>query len=105
MARRHRIARRDFLKLAGVAAGASLAGFPFRPAGAALHLGERFVQEVDHAELYMTHYAFFQEPDPAVVPGVYIDAATGQPTNELFITPPLVSHAFHAAGRNPTQLV
>jgi len=105
MARRHRLARRDFLKLASLTAGLSLTGLAPRPARAALHLGGRFVQEIDHAELYMTHYAFFQEPDPSIVAGIYIDAATGQPTNELFLTPPLVRHTFRSAGRNPTQLV
>ena len=105
MTRPHRLARRDFLKLAGLTAGLSLTGPPPRPARAAQHLGDRFVQEVDHAELYMTHYAFFQEPDPGIVPGIYIDAATGQPTDELFLTPPLARHAFRSAGRNPTQLV
>jgi len=99
-----RIARREFLKLAGLSAGLSLTGFGARPARAALHLGDRFVQRVDFAELYMTHYALFEEPDPAVVPGLYIDAATGQPTNELFLTAPLVSHTFRPAGKNPTVL-
>lgn len=102
---RHRLARREFLKLAGVAAGLSLTGLSPRPAHAALHVGDRFVQQIDHAELYMTHYAFFEEPDPGIVPGVYIDAATGQPTNELFLTPPLVRHGFRSAGHNPTQLI
>jgi hypothetical protein len=105
MTPRHRLDRRDFLKLAGLTAGMSLDGFRPRPAGAALHLGDRFVQQVDHAELYMTHYALFEEPDPGIVQGIYIDAATGQPTNELFLTPPLVRHAFRRAGRNPTELV
>jgi hypothetical protein len=99
-----RIARRAFLKLAGVSAGLSLTGLAPRPARAALHLGDRFVQRVDFAELYMTHYAFFEEPDPAIVPGIYIDAATGQPTNELFLSAPLVRHTFRPAGKNPTVL-
>src|SRR5215510_12188049 len=103
-ARMARIARREFLKLAGLSAGLSLTGVAARPARAALHLGDRFVQEVDHAALYMTHYALFEEPDPVVVPGVYIDAATGQPTSELFLSAPLVSHQFQPAARNRTVL-
>ena len=99
-----RIARRDFLKVAGLSAGLSLTGFAARPARAALHLGDRFVQRVDSAELYMTHYALFEEPDPGIAPAIYIDAATGQPTSELVLSAPLVSHRFQAAGRNPTVL-
>jgi len=69
----------------------------------ALHLGDRFVQEIDHAELYMTHYAFFQEPDPGIVPGIYIDAATGQPTDELLLTPPFVRHALRILDHLPDE--
>jgi hypothetical protein len=50
---------------------------------------DSLVQVVDRAKLYMTHYAFFEEPDPNVPAATYFDAATGQPTSELELAAPL----------------
>jgi hypothetical protein len=52
------------------------------------------VQTVNEARLYMSHYAEFEEPDEGIPPGLYIDAATGAPTNELFIAAPLYKRTF-----------
>jgi hypothetical protein len=60
-----------------------------------------FSLQVNHVRLYMTHYALFEEPDPGVPPGIYIDAATGQPTDELSLTPPCEGFQFAADGRAP----
>jgi hypothetical protein len=42
----------------------------------------------------MTHYAFFEEPDPNVPAALYFDAATGQPTTELELAPPIYRRRF-----------
>jgi hypothetical protein len=90
------IGRRNFLKYSGLAiAGAAL------PAGA--RAGEddenSLVQIVDAAQLYMTHYALFEEPDPNIPAALYFDAATGAPTNELSLSPPLMQRSFRHARR------
>jgi hypothetical protein len=96
--------RRDFLKYAAGAAG--LAGIWSSGSRASeLRVGTNFVQQVNHVRLYMTHYALFEEPDPNVPAGIYIDAATGQPTNELILTPPCETFVFGSAGKNPTEYV
>lgn len=98
--------RRAFLKYASVAGAAGLTGIWPRRAGAAeLRVGANFVQQVNHVRLYMTHYALFEEPDPNVPPGIYIDAATGQVTNELLLTPPCETFMFSSTGPNPTRYV
>jgi hypothetical protein len=61
-----------------------------------------FTLEVDHVRLYMTHYALFEEPDPGVPPGIYVDAATGQLTNELDLTAPCESSQFDYTGQPNT---
>ena len=68
-------------------------------------VGRSFVQQATHLRLYMRHYALFEEPDPGVPPAIYIDAATGMPTNELTLSPPLESFSFAPTGPNPTDYV
>jgi hypothetical protein len=93
--------RRDFLKYATMAGAAGLTGiWPSR--ARADEPSASFVQQVNHARLHMRHYALFEEPDDNVPPGIYIDAATGQPTNELILIPPCESFLFHRTG-NPTE--
>jgi hypothetical protein len=70
---------------------------------AAERMGRSFTQQATHLRLYMRHYALFEEPDPAVPPAVYIDAATGMPTNELTLSLPCESFSFAPAGPNPTH--
>jgi hypothetical protein len=100
------IERRSFLKYAGVAAGASLVGISPNAAFAAEHLGETFLEVVTGARLYMTHYALFQEPDPAVPQALYFDATNGipVPTAELILLPPLTTSTFTRSSPNPTKL-
>jgi len=95
--------RRNFLKYAGVAGGAALG--PRWSSAAEGLVGQSFVQRVDHVRLYMTHYALFEEPDPGVPAGIYIDAATGMPTGELFLTPPCETFSFAPTDPNPTRYV
>jgi len=68
-------------------------------------VGRSFEQQATHLRLYMRHYALFQEPDPAVPPAIYIDAATGMPTNELILSLPCESFSFAPTGPNPTKYV
>src|SRR5436305_1529044 len=70
-----------------------------------IELGANFVQRVDVAELYMTHYAWFDEPDPGVPMAQYFDLATGAPTNELRLVPPVNQRRFHRGSPNPTDLI
>src|SRR5437773_9013035 len=76
------IGRRNFLKYSGLALGASLTGLRPQPVFAAKQFGHSIVQQINHVKLYMTHYAFFEEPDPGVPNAVYFDAATGRPRSE-----------------------
>jgi hypothetical protein len=86
--------RRGFVKILGLCGGLGLVALaPTHGRAEEIH-GRQFVQQVNHAELYMTHYAFFEEPDPGVPPGVYIDAATMSVTNELTLDAPLESFGF-----------
>jgi hypothetical protein len=71
---------------------------------AELRLGTQFTQRVSHARLYMTHYAEFEEPDPGVPPAIYFDGATGAPTNELSLAPPLTIRTFTRSSPNPTDV-
>src|SRR5689334_11814136 len=86
------IDRRKFLKYAGLAGAAGL--YPGSSRGAEVFHGSGFVQQVNHVRLYMTHYALFEEPDPNIPAGIYIDAATGTPTNELTLALPCESFGF-----------
>jgi hypothetical protein len=60
----------------------------------AIHLGDTFTQRIDSARIYFTHYALFEEPDAGIPAALYIDAATGAPTNELTLTPPVNQRVF-----------
>ncbi|HKE25276.1 MAG TPA: hypothetical protein VKB88_23115 [Bryobacteraceae bacterium] len=96
------ISRRNFL-FAGVSAGLALS-LTAKPGYAAeAFVGRSFTQQATHLRLYMRHYALFEEPDPGVPPAIYIDAATGMPTEELILIPPCESIAFTPAGPNPTE--
>jgi hypothetical protein len=99
--------RRNFLKYAGIAAGASLVGVRPGAARAAEHLGDQFLEVVTGARLYMTHYAMFQEPDPGIpLNAVYFDVTNGfpVPTAELILVPPLTTSTFTRSSPNPTHL-
>src|SRR5262249_29272594 len=98
------ITRRDFL-YTGAAAGAGLALYPAWNRKALGFVGRSFAQQATHVRLYMRHYALFEEPDPGIPPGIYIDAATGLPTDELTLVPPCESYVFAPAGPNPTEYV
>jgi len=101
------------VKLLFVLGCLALASMATQPAGAQVapgnaanvFVGRSFVQEATHLRLYMRHYALFEEPDPGVPPAIYIDAATGMPTNELTLSPPLESFSFAPTGSNPTDYV
>jgi hypothetical protein len=95
--------RRDFLKYATIAGAAGLTGIWPSRARADEPFEGGFVQQVNHVRLYMRHYALFEEPDPGVPPGIYIDAATGQPTNELILLPPCETFLFRRD--DPTEFV
>jgi hypothetical protein len=62
------------------------------------HDWNKFAQKVERTQIYFTHYALFEEPDPHVPAGLYIDAATGQPTQELTLTPPIYERVFTKTG-------
>ena len=96
--------RRNFLKYSGLALGASLTGLRPQPVFAAKQFGHSIVQQINHVKLYMTHYAFFEEPDPGVPNAVYFDAATGRPTSELFLSTPVRLRDFSRGARNRTVL-
>jgi hypothetical protein len=72
-------------------------------AAADLSVGRSFVQQATHVRLYIRHYALFEEPDPAVPQAIYIDAATGMPTNELILSLPCESFSFAPMEPNPTR--
>jgi hypothetical protein len=95
--------RRDFLKYATIAGAAGLTRIWPSQARADEPFGASFVQQVNQVRLYMRHYALFEEPDPDVPPGIYIDAATSKPTDELILTPPCESFVFHRSSNNPTE--
>jgi len=95
------ISRRNFL-VAGASAGAALLTSA-RGNAAQVLVGRNFTQQATSLRLYMRYYALFQEPDPGIPPAIYIDAATGMPTQELLLTPPCETVPFTQAGPNPTQ--
>jgi hypothetical protein len=55
---------------------------------------DKFAQKVEESKIYFTHYALFEEPDGNVPAALYIDAATGQPTQELTLNPPIYERVF-----------
>ena len=86
----------------------AVAGIVTRPAIAQTaadnaSVGRSFVQQVAHVRLYMRHYALFEEPDPGVPPAIYIDAATGMPTNELTLSLPCETFSLAPTAPNPTN--
>src|SRR5215467_11654230 len=94
--------RAKLLFVLGCVALASMAPRPasaqVAPSNAAnVFVGRSFTQQATHMRLYMRHYALFEEPDPGVPPGIYIDAATGLPTDELTLVPPCESYVFAPA--------
>ena len=98
------IARRDFLKCTGAAALLGATGITSQRASGAEIPGTGVTQRIDEVELYMTHYALFEEPDPKVPPALYFDASTGMPTSELLLTSPVSQRVLHRSSRNPTEL-
>jgi hypothetical protein len=83
--------RREFLKSTGFVVGTALTGIEL-PQNVLAQSGfnaNRFIQQINEVRLYMTHYAFFEEPDDDIPPALYFDALTGQPTDELSLTPPV----------------
>jgi len=85
------VRRREFLKSAGLFAGVALTGldFPHKALAQSELAPNRFTQTINEVRLYMTYYAFFEEPDDDIPPALYFDALTGQPTNELTLIPPV----------------
>jgi hypothetical protein len=83
--------RREFLKSTGLIAGAALTGldFPFKAFAGDDFDADRFTQRINDVRLYMTYYAFFEEPDDDIPPALYFDALTGQPTGELTLLSPV----------------
>jgi hypothetical protein len=95
------IHRRDFLKYTALGAATAALSPRLARAGDGWDDDDRgsdgdhaLVQSIDGARLYMTHYALFEEPDPNVPPALYFDAATGAPTDELTLVPPLSQRVF-----------
>jgi hypothetical protein len=85
------VKRREFLKSTGLIAGAALTGldFPLNVVAQSSFAPPRFTQTINEVQLYMTYYAFFEEPDDDIPPALYFDALTGQPTGALTLLPPV----------------
>jgi hypothetical protein len=85
------VKRREFLKSTGLIAGAALTGldFPLNVLAQSNFAPPRFTQQINEVSLYMTYYAFFEEPDDDIPPALYFDALTGQPTGALTLIPPV----------------
>jgi hypothetical protein len=83
--------RREFLKSTGFLVGTTLTGLncPQNVLAKSGFEGDRFIQQIDEVRLYMTHYAYFEEPDDDIPPALYFDSLNGQPTNELTLVPPV----------------
>src|SRR5262249_11183312 len=83
--------RREFLKSTGFVVGTALTGlnFPREVLAQSDFDANRFVQQIDEVRLYMTYYAFFEEPDDDIPPALYFDALTGQRTDELTLISPV----------------
>jgi hypothetical protein len=97
------VKRREFLKSTGLIAGAALTGldFPQMVSAQSGFAPTRFTQQINEVRLYMTYYAFFEEPDDDIPPALYFDALTGQPTGELTLISPVGQRSwFHP---DPTQ--
>jgi hypothetical protein len=101
------VKRREFLKSTGLIAGAALTGLDF-PLNvlAKSNLGPtHFTQQINEVSLYMTYYAFFEEPDDDVPPALYFDALTGQPTSELTLIPPVGQRSWLRPDPSQAQFV
>jgi hypothetical protein len=90
------VKRREFLKSTGLIAGAAFTGlnFPYRALANSGLASNRFTQVINEARLYMTYYAFFEEPDEDIPPALYFDALTGRPTDALTLIPPIGQRSF-----------
>src|SRR5499426_2986574 len=90
------VKRREFLKSTGLIAGAALTGldFPLNVLARSGFAPTRFIQQINEVSLYMTYYAFFEEPDDDVPPAIYFDSQTGQPTGALTLIPPIGQRSF-----------
>jgi len=97
------VKRREFLKSTGLFAGAALTGigFPQKALAQSDLAPTRFTQTINEVRLYMTYYAFFEEPDDDIPPALYFDALTGQPTGELTLIAPVGQRSWLRP--NPTQ--
>jgi hypothetical protein len=101
------VKRREFLKSTGLIAGAALTGldFPLNVFAQSGFAPTRFTQQINEVSLYMTYYAFFEEPDDDVPPALYFDAQTGQPTGELTLVSPVGQRSWLHPGPDPAQIV
>lgn len=97
------IRRRDLLK---VGAGVALAGVSLpRRSFAKVFENARFSTHVHEVCLYMTHYAYFEEPDDDVPPAIYVDVLTGGVTGLMNLTAPVVEQHFERAAPGHANLV
>ena len=64
------VKRREFLKSTGLVAGAALTGLglPYKALADDNFDANRFTQQINEVRLYMTYYAFFEEPDEDIPP-------------------------------------
>jgi hypothetical protein len=100
---RHGMSRRRFLGLTGVgglAAGGVGGGWAMA-APLPLH---RVVQSIDEIRMYVTHYAFFEEPDPELPDIPYLDML-GRPDHSLDLAAPIGEQVFAPVGKKQDQLV
>jgi hypothetical protein len=101
------VKRREFLKSTGLIAGAALTGldFPLNVLAQSGSAPTRFTQQINEVSLYMTYYAFFEEPDDDVPPAIYFDALTGQPTGQLTLIPPVGQRSWIRPGPDQATVV
>jgi hypothetical protein len=101
------VKRREFLKSTGLVAGAALTGldFPLNVLAQSGFAPTRFTQTINEVQLYMTYYAFFEEPDDDIPPALYFDSLTGQPTGQLTLIPPVGQRSWLRPGPDPATIV
>src|SRR5215470_5348601 len=101
------VKRREFLKSTGLIAGAALTGlnFPYKALANSGLASNRFTQVINESRLYMTYYAFFEEPDEDIPPALYFDALTGQATSELALTPPIGQRSWSRPENDQDNLI
>jgi hypothetical protein len=68
--------------------------FPYKALANSGIASNRFTQVINETRLYMTYYAFFEEPDKDIPPALYFDALTGQPTDALTLIQPIGQRSF-----------